>query len=210
MNNKNNLKLDHITIVARTLDEGAAHINKILGIDMPAGGAHPAMGTHNRLLSLGDNSFLELIAIDPQATTPDHPRWFDLDRFNAPPALDTWVLGTNDIAAALTRAHPDSGKAKRITRGELSWQISIPEDGSMPLDGAFPTLIEWPKGPHPASRMKDLGCRLHSLTIAHPKAKKIEALIGDRIDRACITIRQDGQKMISAKIETPQGIKILS
>ncbi len=82
MTNKAKLKLDHITVVARTLEEGAAHIKRQLGIDMPKGGAHPAMGTHNRLLSLGETAFLELIAIDPDATPPSHPRWFNLDRFD--------------------------------------------------------------------------------------------------------------------------------
>ncbi|GFE48353.1 polyphosphate kinase [Roseobacter cerasinus] len=206
---KLDLKLDHITVVARTLDEGADHIRQMLGIDMPQGGAHPAMGTHNRLLSLGESTFLELIAVDQQAAAPDRPRWFDLDRFDGPPVLATWVLGTDDIPAALSTAHPDSGEATPITRGDLSWLISVPKDGSMPVDGAFPALIEWPSGPHPASRMPDLGCRIQSLSISHPDAETIEVLIGNRIDRTCITISK-GPKSILAQIETPNGMKVLS
>lgn len=209
MASRSNLKLDHITVVARTLDEGAAHIQDMLGIDMPLGGAHPAMGTHNRLLSLGETSFLELIAVDPQASAPGHPRWFNLDHFDGSPVLGTWVLGTDDIAATVLEAHPDSGAAARITRGDLSWLISIPKDGSMPLDGAFPTLIEWPDGPHPASRMTDLGCRLRSLTVSHPEAASIEALIGDRIDRTCVAIRE-GVTAMTVEIETPHGMRVLS
>jgi len=163
----------------------------------------------NRLLSLGEDAFLELIAIDPKAPFPDHPRWFDLDRFHAEPILGTWVLGTDDIEATLAEAHPESGLATRITRGELNWLISIPEDGSMPMDGAFPTLIEWPEGAHPATRMIDLGCRLHSLTVEHPEAEQIEMLIGDRIDQASISIRNGATKNICAKIQTPDGIRIL-
>ncbi|MEM6411891.1 MAG: VOC family protein [Pseudomonadota bacterium] len=208
MTKKLDLKLDHITVVARTLDEGADHIRQTLGIDMPQGGAHPAMGTHNRLLSLGESSFLELIAVDPQATAPDRPRWFDLNRFDGRPLLATWVLGTDDIRTALPTAHPDSGKPTQITRGDLSWLISVPENGFMPLDGAFPTLIEWPDGPHPASRMTDLGCRLQSLSISHPDAETIDIWIGDRLDRTYITI-WNGPKAISAEIETPNGMKVL-
>ena len=53
------LALDHITIVAPTLEEGAGHVHDQIGIDMPAGGRHPEMGTHNLLLRLGDDVFLE-------------------------------------------------------------------------------------------------------------------------------------------------------
>ncbi len=210
MKKRNDLKLDHITVVARTLEEGASHIKGMLGIDMPAGGAHPRMGTHNRLLSLGKDLFLELIAIDPEAKAREQPRWFDLDRFDAEPSLGTWVLGTDNIKAALAEAHPESGSATRITRGELNWLISIPKDGSMPLDGAFPTLIEWPEGEHPAARMIDLGCRLRSLAIEHPDADQIEALIGHRIDRTSITIRSGAVKAIRAEIDTPAGTRVLS
>lgn len=209
MTSKRPLVLDHITVVARTLDEGAAHIKTMLGIDMPAGGRHPAMGTHNRLLSLGDTMFLELIAVDPQMQAPDRPRWFDLDRFDASPVLGTWVLATDDITTTLSEAHPSSGKTTPITRGELNWLISVPDDGSMPLDGAFPTLIEWPKGSHPASRMTDLGCRLHALSIRHPEADTIERLIGDRIDHNSITICT-GPMLLTAEIDTPQGRKNLT
>lgn len=209
MTSKSPLVLDHITVVARTLDEVAAHIKTMLGIDMPAGGAHPAMGTHNRLLSLGDNMFLELIAVDPQAKAPDRPRWFNLDHFDAAPVLGTWVLGTDDIDTILSEAHPDSGEVTPITRGDLSWLISIPKDGSMPLSGAFPTLIEWPQSTHPASRMTDLGCRLRSMSVIHPAAETIEAVLQDRIDQTCISITK-GPMRLTAKIDTPKGTRILT
>ncbi|MCV6574213.1 MAG: VOC family protein [Cohaesibacter sp.] len=208
MTNKTELKLDHITVVARSLEEGASHIKALLDIDMPMGGSHPLMGTHNRLLSLGPDCFLELIAVDPFAKAPDRPRWFNLDHFNADPVLATWVVGSKDINASLTQAHCDSGSATHITRGNLSWLISIADDGTMPLNGAFPTLIEWPEGPHPASHMVDLGCRLHSLTIQHPKALEIEAAIMPKLNHKTILFKT-GPKSIRAEITTPSGMRAL-
>ena len=210
MANTNSLKLDHITVVARSLEEGCAYIKDALGIDMPEGGAHPRMGTHNKLMSLGDDMFLELIAIDPDANAPDRPRWFNLDAFDDDPRLGTWVVGIDDIDATLAQLPPISGRANEITRGDLTWLISIPDDGTMPLGGGCPTLIEWPDGPHPASRMTDLECRLTALTIEHPEAVTIEGLIGDRIDRDFITITDGPEMKIRASIQTPNGACELS
>ena len=61
-----------------------------------AGGKHAHMGTHNRLLSLGD-LYLEVIAPDPEAPRPAWPRWFDLDNFDGPPRLTNWICRSDDL-----------------------------------------------------------------------------------------------------------------
>jgi len=45
-------ELDHLTIAAHDLVQGVAYVRDALGVDMPTGGAHPRMATHNRLLRL--------------------------------------------------------------------------------------------------------------------------------------------------------------
>ena len=42
-------ELDHITVAAHTLEHGLAHIRAALGVELPYGGAHPRMATHNHL-----------------------------------------------------------------------------------------------------------------------------------------------------------------
>lgn len=202
------LILDHIAVSARSLDDGVAHVREALGIDVPPGGEHPIMGTHNHLMALGPDLFLEVIAVDPDAAPPGRARWFGLDTFRGPPQLGTWVLATDDIRLALHAMPVTLGRAVPITRGDLSWLISVPDDGSMPYEGAFPTLIEWPDGT-PASRMPDLGCRLRSLTIEHPEAAVIEAALADRLDDPRIRIRVGSVKAIRAEIETPNGLRTL-
>jgi len=58
------LYLDHLTVAALSLDEGVAHVRRALGVEIPPGGAHPIMGTHNHLMQLGNSVFLEVIAPD--------------------------------------------------------------------------------------------------------------------------------------------------
>src|ERR1700754_2045952 len=75
------LKLDHLVIAARTLEEGAQFVAAKFGVETVAGGAHPLMRTHNRLLNLWGGAYLEVIAIDPSAggVESPRPRLFALD-----------------------------------------------------------------------------------------------------------------------------------
>jgi hypothetical protein len=73
-------RFDHFVIAAAHLDDGAAWLHDRLGVSMSGGGRHRRMGTHNRLLRLGDGRYLEVIAVDAAAPAPDRPRWFGLDQ----------------------------------------------------------------------------------------------------------------------------------
>ena len=90
------LTLDHLVVVAPDLAEGVAHVRDCLGLAMPEGGRHEAMGTRNHLLRLGDALFLEVIAVDPEAPAPPRARWFGLSDSQA---LDVFPnLGNFDVA----------------------------------------------------------------------------------------------------------------
>ena len=73
------LRLDHLTVIAPTLAEGVAHVRDCLDIDVPFGQRHGYMGTYNHLLQLGDTTYLEIVALDPEGTPPGRARWFGLD-----------------------------------------------------------------------------------------------------------------------------------
>lgn len=159
-------RIDHITITSPTLDAGGEWVFASLGVRPLKGGEHPRMGTHNLLLRLGDAMFLEVIAVNPVAQRPPRPRWFGLDALpaTAEPQLACWVARTDDIERAVSSASEALGLVEPMSRGDLAWRISIPEDGSLPLGGAAPALIQWHAGPrlhhHPALNMPDPGCRL--------------------------------------------------
>jgi len=204
-----NLAFDHLAVTAASLAAGHAHVRDALGIAMPPGWRHPLMATHNRLARLGEDEFLEVIAVDPEAR-PQRPRWFGLDHHaDAPPRLGTWILRTDDLASTLARMPPECGPPVHLTRGELSWQLSVPDDGSMPFDGVFPTLIEWPMRPLPATRMAEVGCALVSLTVRHPEADRLQALIGDALNDPRIRFQTHAVAGLRASIDTPDGPRTL-
>ena len=152
-------------MAAATLEQGAAWVESRLGV-APASpvGKHVTMGTHNRLLSLGPGRFLEVIAIDPEATAPARPRWFELDtpamrdRLARSAALVHWVESTGDLDAA-TRDYLVPVDITPFARGAYRWKMALTRDGSFPAGGAIATLIQW-EGAHPADALPDAGVRL--------------------------------------------------
>ena len=175
--------LDHLVVAARTLDEGAAWVRERLGADCVPGGKHAKMGTHNRLLSLGPESYLEVIAIDPDAPRPARRRWFELDteamqaRLAHEPALVHWMERTADLEAEL-RSYQAKVYIESFTRNGLHWHLALTPDGTFPGGGTLPTLIQW-DGAHPCERLPDLGIRLQSLTHG-PLAARFSTPLGLR------------------------------
>ncbi|MEQ8666899.1 MAG: VOC family protein [Rhodospirillales bacterium] len=208
------LKLDHLAVVARSLEAGIDHVRSRLGVTVLAGGRHAFMGTHNAVMRLGndggDDAYLEIIAVDPDAPQPDRPRWFGLDEpLERDAALLHWVVATDDIDAALGDAIPESGAATPAARGNLVWSISIAEDGRLPMGGAFPTLIEWRSRPHPAGSMADLGCSLASLTVRHPDIERVAAFLDGRLADPRVRLARGDAVRLIAEIDTPSGRRVL-
>ena len=200
------LTFDHFAVTAATLEEGVDWVEAALGVKLAGGGKHALMGTHNRLLGLGD-IYLEVIAVDPEGTPPSRPRWFDIDRFEGPPRLTTWIARTDDLAAALAASPKGTGTPVSFARGDYRWQMAVPDDGILPFDSAFPALIHWQTPLHPTQSLPDVGVRLKTLTIAHPQAAALRAALALQDPR--IQIVQGPQKAMTAIFTTPSGDRSL-
>lgn len=209
------IRLDHIAITAPTLEAGCAYVQALLGVAPAGGGEHARMGTHNRLLRLGEELYLEVIAPNPLAPSPGRPRWFGLDDLapDAPPRLGSWVLRTKDIQATAAGSCMELGEVTPMARGPFEWLITIPPDGRQPLDGVAPALIEWRVGGHPAARLPDSGLALEGLDIFHPEPAAVERMLAslDFDGPAKIHRSPAGQApSLSVRIDTPCGLRRLA
>jgi hypothetical protein len=211
------LTLDHLTVIAPSLKAGVEHVRACLGIDMPYGGAHPEMGTHNHLLRLGTDVFLEVIATDPHARPPAGPHWFGLDDLYAIQSawdegrrLGGWVARTADLDPVLA-VHGDLlGRKTGVSRGDRSWSFSVRDDGLLPAEGAAPCVIAWGDRGCPASAMPDFGALLVGFAIEHPDPAQILDLY-TRLGVENPPEVHKGQRIrLRAVIDTPSGIKELS
>ena len=206
--------IDHIVVTAPSLEVGAAFVREVLGVSPQAGGEHPKMGTHNLLLRLGDTLYIEVIAPNPSVPPPRRPRWFALDTLppDADPALSAWVARTSDIYSSAAACSEVTGAIEPMSRGALNWLITVTPDGSIPLGGAAPALIQWETELHPAARLQEHGLSLAKLELCHPEP--------ERISRLLLSLSLEGPLSVSAAptgtvprlvahIKTPQGLRYI-
>ncbi len=201
------LELDHLAVGAATLEEGRESVENALGVSVQPGGQHGYFATHNLLLGLEDGLYLEVIAADPLAPALSYSRWFDLDRFAGPPRLSNWICRTADLSAGLTEL-PESGDPVSLVRGDLRWQMAVPESGVLPYDNLFPAIMEWQCTLHPATALRASGCRLRCLTLSHPEADALQLRIAGHLHDSRIRF-EIGAPGMCADFETPHGHRVL-
>ncbi|MCC5989327.1 MAG: VOC family protein [Pararhodobacter sp.] len=204
------LTFDHLAIAAESLDEGTAAIEQALGVRLAPGGEHAAMGTHNRLLSLGPGEYLEVIAINPAAPAPGRARWFGLDDFSGATRPQCWIARSDDMPAALAAAPQGTGIPIHFTRGAYEWEMAVPDSGILPFDGLFPALIGWHSQAHPADALPDAGVRLNRLVITHPDAAALRAALDALIHDPRIAVTTGAEPALAVELQTPNGPRLLA
>ena len=91
--------------------------------------------------------------------------------------LSTWVAHTTDIHATASACSEALGEIEPMNRSSLNWLITIPNDGSLPLNGIAPALIEWHTNVHPASTLQEHGLSLAKLELFHPEPERVSRLL---------------------------------
>lgn len=200
--------LDHLAVSGETLAEAQSYIEEALGVAMQGGGEHAVFHTHNKLIGLEDGLYLEAIAVNPAAPKPDRPRWFDLDQFSGRPRLSNWICRSDDLEHDISLLPAGIGAPVQLKRGDLRWQMVVPDSGVLPFDNMCAALIQWQTKQHPAQTLTPTGCRLRRLVVSHPDGGELRAamertLIDDRI------VYEVGPLGLTAEFETPHGIRRL-
>jgi hypothetical protein len=211
------LWLDHLSVIAPSLAEGVSHVRECLDLDIPFGQRHDYMGTYNHLLQLGNSVYLEIVAVDPEGRRPGRARWFGLDDVGTVRAawdegrrLRGWVARADDIAAVLSGREAIFGKQVALPFDNPSFDFSLQDDGSLPLGGAAPSIIDRRGKPRSMATMPDLGARLASFALEHPDSASVANLYRQlNVDRPP-TIATGPSLRYQAKIETAAGLKVLT
>ena len=90
----NDAAIDHVIVGISDLDEGIRLFAELTGVTAERGGQHPGRGTQNALLSLGPQTYLEIIA--PVAGPPPEMEFLSNMKELTPIG---WAIGTTDLDA---------------------------------------------------------------------------------------------------------------
>jgi hypothetical protein len=140
------VQLDHVLIAVADLATAAREIGDRYGLSSIAGGHHPAWGTANRIVPLGD-SYLELVAIDDavNATKSAFGRWVTSGVSGAARPLG-WAVRTSQLDEIAQRLDlPIDGGSRATPDGDLLRWRSAGID-QVATEPSLPFFIEW--GPH--------------------------------------------------------------
>jgi len=175
---------DHFVVGIDDLEKGIELFENLTGVKATPGGIHPHIGTCNALVSLGKQSYLEIIAPNPLAD----PALLDLklkaqfmdplrDMDSLTPYL--WAVGSSDLdqtvavlaAKGILLSNPEKGSRKKPNGEPLEWRASFI---SRPAFPAAPFFIQWldPSMAPPVD--SPTGCLLERFWVAGPEQSLLE------------------------------------
>jgi hypothetical protein len=180
-----NLTLDHFMWVTPDLDATVKEFTAMCGVAPAAGGVHPGVGTRNFLMSLGPDTYLEIMGPDP-AQTLEGTLGGRLASLEAP-TLYTYALRTDDIAATFARMKRQGYAAVSPTGAALTAPLAMRREtadgtrlswdlfmlGGHAFGLFLPFFIQWHSDRHPA-RTSPRGCSLADFWIGQPEPQRLK------------------------------------
>ena len=197
--------LDHIVLGTSDLERGIAWLEKLIGLRPVFGGAHPGRGTHNALVQLGAQTYLEILAPDPQQSTPS--RYPELGTMREP-RLIAWAARTNDIEAQAGMARaagfailgPEGNSRARPDGRVLRWKFFRLQDDH---GGLLPFFIEWSRDSVHPSEDAPTGCRLDRFFLQSQRREELVKTCRD-LDLD-VAVERGEQSIVRARIFCPNG-----
>jgi hypothetical protein len=202
--------IDHLVYACPDLTEAVDELARLTGVRPEYGGQHPGLGTHNALLSLGDRTYLEIIAPDP-AQPGTGPLPFGLEELTAP-ALRAWAAAPEDIDNAAHAARVEgfdygdvvTRHRRTVGDGELTWRMTnYAHNGAVAV---IPFLIDWGHSRHPAQTAPS-GLHLTEFRILAPDPDKVaRQLHAASID---LPVDRSATPALRAVLTGPSDIKVV-
>jgi Glyoxalase-like domain len=204
------MNIDHLVWFAPDLAAAEHHFAELMGAAPTFGGVHSGEGTCNSLLSLGDATYLEILACDP--AQPASNRTGEL-RHMASQGIYHWAMAGVDLADVIARgrragAAPgaiDEG-GRRLPDGSwLGWRVLGIADH--PYGGLVPFFIDWGESRHPA-RTAPRGGTLSGVEIVHPQPDELERFLA--VLGLAFPVSRGARPALRARIDSAAGTVVLS
>ncbi len=204
-------EIDHLVYVVKDLEAAMIWFEIKLGCQVTFGGYHTTQGTKNALINLGNQCYLEILAIDGNTSIPA-PRWMGIDVFDEP-QLTRWSLKSTDLqhdSQILKKYNPQMGEIKGGQRktssgNQLTWEMIMPL--AKPAVEIIPFMTDWQQSAvHPTGQLPE-ECELIELELTHSSPHLIQKVVDELHING--TIKKGNEISIKAKIKCPNGIILI-
>ncbi len=193
--------IDHIILGINDLDKGIAQFKELTGVEPVFGGVHPYSFTHNALVALDGEMYIEIMAPRPDAENV--PAYFLTLETLTPIDWAVRVANINQTKEKLktagfvtteskdgSRAKPDGTKLTWTTFG-----IEQHDD--------FPFFIEWGAGVLHPSFSSPSGCSLQSFQINTPEDEALSKF--NTLLQLGVIVSKETKTHMQVILNTPNG-----
>jgi hypothetical protein len=203
------LTVDHLVYGAPDVGRAADDLERLLGVRASPGGRHTGRGTHNALIALGSERYLEIIGPDPGQAGFRGVLPFGLDDVRTG-KLITWAAKAPDIERRVSEARRlgyDPGdlmprSRERPDGSVLRWRLT--SLGDRHPDWLVPFLIDWGSSPHPSATAPS-GVRLRRLRAVHPDPDELRRVLVALGLASDVMIEQARTPRLIADLDSPNG-----
>ena len=202
--------IDHIVVGAKNLKEGADYIENLLKSKLSPESKHNLMGTHNKVIKIGDDCYLEVLAIDPHANSIKTDRWFNLDN----PKVTNELSSLPRLLGYVVNFDKKLINKKYlpffvVERDQFKWKFAMPNpinEEKFPginNNGIMPNYIKWLTN-KPLTNMPESNFKLETIEIIlSEKQKKYQGCIltNGKIDKLKFrTIKSNNNELPKLKV----------
>lgn len=198
--------IDHLILAINDLDKGITEFEAMTGVKPVYGGAHPHSFTHNALVSLGENIYLEIMAPRPEATNV--PQEFKTYEHLTPVG---WAIHSQDIQAterllteqafAVDSIRP--GARQKPDGQQLTWStLGLAEV----LSDYDPFFIQWGADSTHPSVSSPSGCTLQMVQWSLTKPARFKQLLTALTLKGDVVNSANGEDRLRISLRTPKGV----
>jgi len=201
-------RIDHIAYAVPDLGKASLLLAELLGCEVIIGGRHLNNGTHNALVNLGNDIYLELLAIDLDNKDIKAPKWMGVDLISKP-RVTRWAIKSQEMhsdLSALNKYNSELGQSFEGSRKKqdgslLKWQMALPAPA--PEIEIAPFAVNWKDSIHPTASLPN-ECELLDIELTHPSPELFNTLFDDmNLDQK---VSLGPKTQIKLKISSPNGI----
>jgi len=202
---QDSVTIDHLILGISDLERGMGEFEAATGVRPVVGGVHPGRGTRNALASLGDTTYIEIIAPDPKQTV-DSPMVAELKSIQSLKPVG-WALAAQDVFAVQARL-----RAREIEHGAAMPGSRALPDGSRlrwstfsvtrPAHAWLPFFIHWADADKQPARTSPRGCSLVSVQLRDPNPDPLTMVLRAAGNDTAV---ERGESRMTVTIDCPKG-----